>query len=76
MITRIGWSLLAAVTVVVITGVTPWLPPVGTAVRALERVPVALPTVAVDAVLALALAVLACALTTVERRLTLHRPPR
>ena len=67
-ITRIGWSLLAAVTVVVITGVTPWLPPVGTAVRALETVPVALPVVALDAVLGLALAGAACALTTVRRR--------
>ncbi len=67
-ITRIGWSLLAAVTVVVITGVTPWLPPVGTAVRALETVPVALPIVALDAVLGLALAGAACALTAVGRR--------
>jgi hypothetical protein len=65
-IPRIGWSLLVAVTVVVVTGVTPWLPPVGTAVRALETVPVALPVVAVDALLGLALAGVAAALTSLR----------
>ncbi|MCU1627260.1 MAG: hypothetical protein JWP64_2209 [Pseudonocardia sp.] len=33
---RIGWSLMVAVFVVVVTGVQPWLPPVGTSVAALE----------------------------------------
>jgi hypothetical protein len=33
---RIGWSFCLALTVVVVTAVQPWLPPVGTAVRALS----------------------------------------
>lgn len=65
-IPRIGWSLLVAVTVVVTTGVRPWLPPVGTAVRALGTVPVAVPVAAVDALFGLALAVAAAALTTLR----------
>jgi hypothetical protein len=65
-IPRIGWSLLVAVTVVVVTGVTPWLPPVGTAVLALETVPVTVPVVAADALLGLALAGAAAALTTLR----------
>lgn len=67
LITRLGWSLLTAVAVVVVTGVTPWLPPVGTAVTSLQTVPVALPAVGLDAVLGVALAGLACALTTLRR---------
>jgi hypothetical protein len=63
-ITRIGWSLLVATTVVVTTGATPWLPPVGTAVKALSTSPIAVPTVALDAGIGLALAWAACALTT------------
>jgi hypothetical protein len=66
MIPRIGWSLLVAVTVVVVSGVTPWLPPVGTAVRVLETVPVSVPVVAADALLGLALAGAAAALTTLR----------
>jgi hypothetical protein len=66
-ITRLGWSLLIAVAVVVVTGVTPWLPPVGTAVRSLQTVPVTLPAVGLDALLGVAPAGLACALTTVRR---------
>ncbi|GAA1238913.1 hypothetical protein [Pseudonocardia alaniniphila] len=34
-VTRIGWSFLLAVSVVTVTAVQPWLPPVGSAVRAL-----------------------------------------
>lgn len=66
-IDRVGWSLLAAVTVVVVTGVTPWLPPVGTAVAAIGTAPVALPAVALDAALGLALAAAASLLTGVRR---------
>jgi hypothetical protein len=35
LVTRIGWSFLLAVSVVTVTAVQPWLPPVGSAVRAL-----------------------------------------
>jgi hypothetical protein len=35
LVTRIGWSFLLAVSIVTITAVQPWLPPVGSAVRAL-----------------------------------------
>jgi hypothetical protein len=35
LVTRIGWSFLIAVSVVTVTAVQPWLPPVGSAVRAL-----------------------------------------
>ncbi len=35
LVARIGWSFSIAVTVVVVTAVQPWLPPVGTAVGAL-----------------------------------------
>lgn len=35
LVTRIGWSFCLAVTVVTVTVVQPWLPPVGSAVRAL-----------------------------------------
>jgi hypothetical protein len=34
-VTKVGWSLLAALSIVVVTGVQPRLPPVGTVVRAL-----------------------------------------
>lgn len=67
-IERVGWSLLVAVTVVVITGVTPWLPPVGTAVTAIAAAPVSLPAVALDAVIGVLLAVVASMLTTRLRR--------
>jgi hypothetical protein len=70
-IERVGWSLLAAVTVVVVTGVTPWLPPVGTAVKAIETVPPDLPALAVDAAIGLAMAVVASLLSaasTMARR--------
>ncbi len=66
-IERVGWSLLAAVTVVVITGVTPWLPPVGTAVKTIGTVPTDLAAVVLDALIGVALAVAASALTTVRR---------
>jgi hypothetical protein len=35
LITRIGWSFCLAVTLVTVTAVQPWLPPVGSAVRTL-----------------------------------------
>lgn len=50
---RGGWSFLTAATVVVITGSRPWLPPVGTAAKSLQTVPVPLPAVALDTVLGL-----------------------
>ena len=37
LVTRIGWSFLLAVSLVTVTAVQPWLPPVGSAVRALTR---------------------------------------
>lgn len=58
-VARIGRSVLLVVTVVVVTAVQPWLPPVGTAVRALSSA--AGPPV-FDAVLGLALACGAAAL--------------
>lgn len=65
-VNRVGWSFCLTVTVVVITAVQPWLPPVGSAVRALTT-GAALPIV--EAALGLTLA--ACAGTVawlVDRR--------
>lgn len=65
-VTRIGRSVLLGVTVVVVTAVQPWLPPVGTAVRALSD---AGPAPVLDAALAVALACAAAALAwSVDRR--------
>jgi hypothetical protein len=36
LVARVGWSFLLALTVVVVTAVQPWLPPVGVAVHALS----------------------------------------
>jgi len=60
-IERVGWSFLVAAAVVVVTGVTPWLPPVGTAVKALGTVPIS--PVVLDTVLGLLLALAACELS-------------
>lgn len=66
LVLRIGWSFSIAVTVVVMTAVQPWLPPVGTAVNALAN---AGPAPVGDALLGLALAATAAAVTwTVDRR--------
>ncbi|MBW0089776.1 hypothetical protein I4I73_01205 [Pseudonocardia sp. KRD-184] len=65
-VTRIGRSVLLVVTVVVVTAVQPWLPPVGTAVAALTAAgPPPLP----DAALALALLTAAASVAwAVDRR--------
>lgn len=70
-IERAGWSFLVAAAVVVITGVTPWLPPVGTAVKSLGTVPIGtvsigtapIGSVALDAALGVLLALAACVLS-------------
>lgn len=65
LITKVGWSLLAALTVVVVTGVQPRLPPVGTVVRALTATGPAgqATTVLVGVVLAAVAAVAAAAVS-------------
>ncbi|MCW0216068.1 MAG: hypothetical protein OJJ54_22190 [Pseudonocardia sp.] len=64
---KIGWSLLAAVFVVVVTGVQPWLPPVGTSVAALEA-GAGYPPLALGAVLGLALAGVAAGISAAVAR--------
>ena len=56
-ITRPGWSLLVTGTVVLLTAITPWLPPVGTTVRALAHAPMPTVSAAAGAALGIALAV-------------------
>lgn len=66
LIAKVGWSLLAALTVVVVTGVQPRLPPVGTVVRALTAAgPVDQSTTVVSGVVvAAALALVAAVVST------------
>lgn len=66
LVTRVGWSALIASVVVVVTAVQPWLPPVGTAVRALASDG---PPPVTDAVIGLALAAVAAdVVAAVEKR--------
>lgn len=66
LVQRVGWSFCLAATVVVLTAVQPWLPPVGTAVRALTA---GGPAPVGSAVLGIALAVAAAAICwLVDRR--------
>lgn len=66
LVLRIGWSFCLAATVVVVTAVQPWLPPVGTAVHALTTVGPP-PVAAAAAGLGLAV-VAAVAVWAVDRR--------
>lgn len=52
LISRVGWSFVVAALVVVMTGVQPWLPPVGAAVRALNDVPLSVSPLGIDLVVA------------------------
>lgn len=67
LVSRIGWSLLLGVIVVIATAVQPWLPPVGAAIAVLvdDRGPAAL---AIPVVLALVLAVGAAVVSTAAAR--------
>jgi hypothetical protein len=66
LVQRIGWSFCLGLTIVTITAVQPWLPPVGTAVRAIVA---GGPPPVGDAVLGVALAGAAAAVGwAVERR--------
>ncbi|WP_232664012.1 hypothetical protein [Pseudonocardia sp. TRM90224] len=55
----IGWTALAVAGIVVVTGIQNWLPPVGTAIKALDAASPSLLVLARDVAIALALAALA-----------------
>ncbi|MGH3671503.1 MAG: hypothetical protein ACRDSH_12835 [Pseudonocardiaceae bacterium] len=65
LITRFGWTILTTLIVLLVTAVQPWLPPVGTAVKALTDTSIPIGHLALDTALGLALAGIACTVTII-----------
>ncbi|MEJ3657178.1 hypothetical protein WEH80_29865 [Actinomycetes bacterium KLBMP 9759] len=65
----IGWTALAVAGIVVVTGIQNWLPPVGTAIKALDATSPVLLALARDVAVALVLAAFACTLSVRTSRL-------
>lgn len=70
LINRLGWSLMSAVTIVLLTATAPWLPPVGAAAEALSTPNPPWATLAACATLGVLLAGLACVVTILVSRLS------